>query len=83
MKNGYKTTAEFRAKGGDGTFKLTNDFEFHPYSGIYVRDINFTPSDPRLPNQGICRVFSSRADAEKILAILQRESQSDYKKYNK
>lgn len=67
---GYKTTAEFRAQGGKGTLKLTKDFEAVPYSNVFVRDINLTPSDGRLPDQAICRVFSSRADAEKILEIL-------------
>ncbi len=68
--NGYKTTEEFRSQGGTGTYKLTNDFEIVPYSRNFVRDINFTPSDRRLPDQAICRVFSSREDAEKIFRFL-------------
>jgi len=67
---GYKNTAEFRARGGTGTYKLTEDFEDRPYSGKFVRDINFTPNDSRLPDMAICRVFSSREDAVIILTAL-------------
>ena len=74
MKNtGYKNTSEFRARGGHGVFKLTLDFEAVPFSGIKVRDINFTPDDRRLPDLAICRVFSTRQDAEKILLALRCE----------
>ncbi len=55
-----------------GTYKLTGDFE-EPgkiYSGKFVRDINFTPTDHRLPDIAICRVYSSREDAEIILRAL-------------
>jgi len=54
----------------EGIYKLTQDFELVPYSGRFVRDINFTPDDRRLPDIAICRVFSNREDAEKILAAL-------------
>lgn len=53
-----------------GTYKLTDDFEVVPYSGKFVRDINLTPADRRLPDVGVCRVFTNRADAETILAAL-------------
>ena len=57
-----------------GTYKLTADFTT-PHSidlvPRLVRDINFTPADTRLPDVTICRVYSSRADAEKILAAMQ------------
>ncbi|MDO8595788.1 MAG: hypothetical protein Q7R45_04105 [Sulfuricaulis sp.] len=53
-----------------GTYKITGDFEVVTYSGKFVRDINLTPTDKRLPDIGVCRVFTSRADAEKILAAL-------------
>lgn len=53
-----------------GIYKLTADFEVVPYSGVFVRDINFTPEDNRMPDVGVCRIFTSRADAEKILAAL-------------
>ncbi len=68
--NGYKTTQEFVARGGIGIYKLTDDFEVIPYSGQFVRDINLTPDDRRMPDMAICRVFSSRQDAEKILNAL-------------
>ncbi len=66
---GYKNTDEFRAQGGSGTFKLTDDF-CDP-DGRNVRDITFTPSDLRLPDMGICRVYSNRQDAGRILTALQ------------
>ena len=69
----YRTTEEFRAQSGNGFFKLTNDFETEPYSGKYVRDINFTPDDLRMPNLAICRIFSTREDAETILRALQNK----------
>ena len=68
---GYKNTAEFRIQDGRGTFKLTEDFEATPYSGVMVRDVNFTPDDRRMPDMAICRIFSSREDAENILHALQ------------
>ncbi len=43
-----------------GYYKLTGDFEEVPYSGKYVRDINFTPANRNLPDKGICRIYSSR-----------------------
>jgi len=55
-----------------GIYKLTGDFEAVAYSGEFVRDINLTPDDRRLPDVAICRIFSSRADAEKILNALQK-----------
>ena len=55
----------------NGTYKLTGDFEVVAYSGKYVRDINFTPDDRRLQDVAVCRIFTSREDAEKILAALQ------------
>lgn len=55
-----------------GIFKLTNDFEIIPYSGAFVRDINLTPTDTRLPDVAVCRVFSNRDDAERILNALQK-----------
>jgi hypothetical protein len=54
-----------------GIYKLTDDFQVVQYSGEYVRDINFTPDDRRFPDVAICRVFSSREDAKKILSALQ------------
>ena len=62
-------------KTSTGTYKLTNDFMLSQYtdtlnSGITVRDINLTPADRRLPDVAVCRIFSSRADAEKILLAL-------------
>lgn len=51
-------------------YKLTEDFEIVAYSGKYVRDINLTPSDRRLPDVAICRIFSNRRDAELILKTL-------------
>ena len=53
-----------------GTYKITGDFEVVPYSGKFVRDINLTPTDQRRPDIAVCRVFTNRADAEKILAAL-------------
>jgi hypothetical protein len=76
MMTGYKNTEEFRAQGGRGTFKLTGDFEVVPYSGQFVRDINMTPSDRRLPDMAICRIFSNREDAEKILRALQSSDEN-------
>ena len=67
----YKTTQEFVAQGGSGIYKLTDDFEVEAYSKKYVRDINFTPDDRRLPDMAICRIYSNRADAKKILRALQ------------
>ena len=55
----------------NGTYKLTEDFEVVPYSGKFVRDINLTPADQRLPDVAICRVFSSRDDAVLLLSALQ------------
>ena len=69
--SGYKNTEEFVAQGGSGIYKLTEDFEDVAYSKKYVRDINFTPSDRRLPDLAICRIYSSREDAGKILHALQ------------
>lgn len=69
--NGYKNTEEYVARGGRGLYKLTDDFETEAYSGKFVRDINMTPDDKRLPDLAICRVFSSRRDAEILLAALQ------------
>ncbi len=54
----------------DGEYKLTEDFEIEPYSGKFVRDINFTPDDRRLPDIAVCRIFTDRDDAEFILACL-------------
>jgi hypothetical protein len=59
-----------------GTYKLTADFALSHHTapmrgGCVVRDINMAPNDSRLPDVAICRVFSSRDDAEKILAALQ------------
>ena len=61
----------------NGTYKLTADFSLShytdpPHDGRVVRDINLTPSDKHLPDVAICRVYSSRTDAEKILAALQQ-----------
>lgn len=58
-----------------GTYKLTDDFRESEHTaplraGTIVRDINFTPDDRRLPDIGICRIFTSREDAEIILAAL-------------
>jgi hypothetical protein len=52
-------------------YKLTDDFEAD-VGGVrrVVRDINFTPSDRRLPDVGICRVFSNRRHAEIIFNAL-------------
>lgn len=60
----------------NGPYKLTSDFALSHHTdplhdGRIVRDINYTPADTRLPDVPICRVFSSRTDAEKILAALQ------------
>ncbi|OGC77188.1 hypothetical protein A2619_01125 [candidate division WWE3 bacterium RIFOXYD1_FULL_39_9] len=57
----------------NGTYKLTDDFEElgKNYSGKFVRDINFTPEDRRFPDIAICRIYSSREDAEKIIKALQ------------
>ncbi len=68
---GYKTTEEYREQGGQGRYLLTNDFRLNGYGEI-VRDINFRPTDGRLPDQAICRIFSARADAERILAALEQ-----------
>lgn len=54
----------------NGTYKLTGDFEVVAYSGVFVRDINLTPADKRLPDVAVCRIFTNREDAEKILAAL-------------
>ena len=54
-----------------GSYKLTDDFVDN--FGVVprtVRDINFTPNDSRLPDLGICRIFSNRRDAEIILTAL-------------
>ena len=54
-----------------GSYKLTDDFVDN--FGLVprtVRDINFTPNDSRLPDLGICRIFSNRRDAEIILTAL-------------
>jgi len=67
---GYRTTQEYVARGGTGIHKLTEDFEVEAYSGDFVRDINFTPSDKRMPDMAICRIYSTRADAEVILTAL-------------
>ena len=56
-KNGYKLTADFEAENMFG-------------QRITVRDINYTPDDKRLPDVAICRVFSSRDEAQKILSAL-------------
>ena len=65
-----------------GIYKLTGDFEVVPYSGKFVRDINLTPDDRRLPDIAICRVFSSREDAEKILSTLQNQ-EKNWATYNR
>lgn len=60
----------------NGTYKLSNDYMTSRYTDItprLVREIVFHPSDERLPCVGICRVYSSRADAEKILVALHRD----------
>ena len=54
-----------------GSYKLTDDFVDN--FGLVprtVRDINFTPNDSRLPDLGICRIFSNRRDAEIIITAL-------------
>lgn len=54
-----------------GLYKLTDDFvDNFGLAPRTVRDINFTPDDARLPDLGICRIFSSRRDAEIILTAL-------------
>jgi len=54
-----------------GSYKLTADFDDPLYGERRVaRDINFTPNDQRLPDLGICRIYSSRRDAEIILRAL-------------
>jgi len=58
----------------NGTYKLTNDFEEKAYSGKMVRDINLTPDDKRLPDMAICRIYSTRADAEVILTALRHQN---------
>lgn len=61
----------------NGTYKLTNDFNINPgWPQKIVRDINFQPSDSRLPDIAICRVFSSRDDAVLILESLRTERSS-------
>ena len=60
----------------NGKFKLTDDFALSHHTdplhnGRVVRDINFTPADKRLPDVAVCRIFSSREDAEKILVSMQ------------
>mgnify|MGYP001609998679 FL=1 len=58
----------------NGIYKLTVDFDTSAYTDLAprtVRDINFTPAATRLPDVAICRIFSDRVDAEKILAALQ------------
>ena len=60
----------------DGTYKLTADFQLSHWTdpllrGRVVRDINFTPSDSRLPDVAVCRIYTNRGDAEKLLAALQ------------
>lgn len=59
----------------NGTYKITGDFALSHQTaplcaGLIVRDINLTPNDGRLPDVAVCRIFTSRADAEKILAAL-------------
>ena len=56
-----------------GTYKLTADFALNDpgNTGKIVRDINLTPADRRLPDVAVCRIFSSRADAETILRALE------------
>jgi hypothetical protein len=59
----------------NGTYKLTGDFALSHHTnpmhdGRIVRDINLTPNDRRLPDVAVCRIFTNRADAEKILAAL-------------
>ena len=59
----------------NGTYRLTKDFatSVHAdplHSGRIVRDIELTPNDRRLPDVAVCRIFTNRADAEKILAAL-------------
>jgi hypothetical protein len=56
-KQGYKLTADFNATNMHG-------------QSIAVRDINYTPDDRRLPDVAVCRIFSSRDEAQKILAAL-------------
>ena len=49
-------------------YYLTDDFQAESYGHtVTVRDINFRPDNTRLPDEAICRVFSNRIDAEKIL----------------
>lgn len=60
----------YKLRKGTKMYKLTEDFEETAYSGRFVRDINFTPDDKRLPDVAICRIYSSREDALKILAAL-------------
>lgn len=60
----------------NGTYKLTGDFALSHHTdplhdGRIVRDINLTPDDRRLPDVAVCRIFTNRADAEKILRALQ------------
>lgn len=57
----------------NGTYKLTADFALSHHTdplhdGRIVRDINLTPTDKRLPDIAVCRVCTSRVDAEIILA---------------
>jgi hypothetical protein len=54
----------------NGIYKLTEDFQVVQFSGKYVRDINFTPDDRRLPDIAVCRIFTNRQDAEIILQAL-------------
>ena len=56
-----------------GAYKLTADFALNDpgHAGKIVRDINLTPADRRLPDVVVCRVYSSRADAETILRALE------------
>jgi hypothetical protein len=57
-----------------GVYRLTPDYiDKTGLAPRVVRDIIFTPDDLRLPDEGICRIFSNRRDAEIILAALKGE----------
>lgn len=65
----YKTTEEYRLQGGRGEFVVSGDFpdtQNRVRSSSVVRDVVFRPNDGRLPDLAICRVYSSREDADKI-----------------
>jgi hypothetical protein len=63
---------------GNGTYKLTADFSVVSYGvARIVRDINFTPADPTKPDVALCRIFTDRTDAKKILNALKQEATHD------